>query len=184
MGCATQYRHIEPHYMQYYIAPDTLHDGNVEITYRYNVLESASNKKYARMEIREGVSLLAVRIANYGNDTLFFPDDILIESRENCVFPLEMDEAIDVFIQNHSPILDEVGYVDVQINAGWGWIVPIAISIPGLVNASIETKANDRFIKEMLDYYLVYSNVPPGSTVSGLLALPIEPNTPLTFTKK
>ncbi len=72
--------------MEYYARPETLYEGNIEITYRYNVLENASNKKYARMERREGVSLLAVRIANYGNDTLFFPDDILIECQKALYF--------------------------------------------------------------------------------------------------
>jgi len=173
--------------MKYYTMPDTLHSCKVEITYRYNILANASNKKYARMEKREGVSLLAVRIANYGNDTLFIPDDILIESRNNSVFPLDMDEAIDVFIQDHPAVLDELGGVAIEAGGAlipsWGFLLPLATSIPSIINSSVEARANDRFIKEMLDYYLVYSNVPPGSTVSGLLALPVEPNTPLNFTR-
>jgi hypothetical protein len=186
MGCATQYRHIQPNFMEYSAIPDLLDSGNIEITYRYNVLRGASNEKYARMEEREGICLLAVRITNNGNDTLFFPDDILIECRNSCVFPLEMDEAIDVFIQDHPAVLDELGGATadvVTINTSWGFIIPLAASIPSLINSSVEAKANDHFINEMLDYYLVYSNVPPGETVSGLLALPVEPNTPLTFMK-
>lgn len=184
-GCATSYRHIEPQQMVYQVAPDTLHECNVEITYRYNILENASNRKYVRMEKRSGISLLAVRIANYGHDTLFIPDDILIEARQSCVFPLDMDEAIDVFIQDESAFVNEVsGAANIQVNAGWGWVIPIAVSIPSMINASIETKANNRFINEMLDYYLVESSIPPGSTVSGLIALPVVPNTPLTFKKK
>jgi hypothetical protein len=186
MGCATQYRHIQPNYMEYSAVPDILDNGNIEITYRYNVLRGANNEKYARMGKKEGICLLAVRITNNGNDTLYFPNDILIESRDGYVFPLEMEDAIDVFIQDHSPVLDELGgataYV-VTINTGWGFIVPLAASIPSLINSSVEAKANDHFVNEMLDYYLVYSNVPPGETVSGLLALPVEPNTPLTFKK-
>ena len=183
-GCATKYRHVEPHTMKYYAEPDVLHSCNVEVTYRYNILENAKNKKYTRMEKRSGISLLAVRIANHGNDTLFIPDDLLIESRNLYVFPLEMNDAIDVFIQD-SQIMDDVGgFANVQINTGWGWVVPIAASIPSLINNSVEEKANDRFVREMLDYYLVDSNVPPGSTVSGLLALPVEPNTPLDFSKR
>lgn len=184
-GCASPYRQIEPQQMVYHATPDTLRDCNVEITYRYNILENASNRKYVRMEKRSGISLLAVRIANYGHDTLYIPDDILIEARQSRVFPLEMDEAIDVFIQNESAIVNEVsGAANIQVNAGWGWVIPIAVSIPSMINASVETKANNRFINEMLDYYLVESNIPPGSTVSGLIALPVVSNTPLTFKKK
>ena len=183
-GCASQYRHVEPHSMKYHNKPYYLYNGEVEVTYRYNILEKAKNKKYARMEKRSGISLLAVRIANFGNDTLFIPDDLLIEGRDNCVFPLEMNEAIEVFIQDN-PVMDEVGSLaNVQVNTGWGWVVPIAVSIPGLINNSIEEKANERFIKEMEDYYLIYSNVPPGETVSGLIALPVAPNTPLDFSKR
>ena len=184
-SCASHYRHVEPQTMKYHSEPITLHDCNVEITYRYNILENAKNKKYSRMEKRSGISLLAIRIANHGTDTLYIPEDLLIESKNNCVFPLEMDEAIETFIQDN-PILDEVGsgMASVQINANWGWVVPLAATIPSLVNNSIEERANDRFIKEMLDYYLVYSNIPPGATVSGLLALPVQPNTPLSFYKR
>jgi len=188
IGCATQYRHVEPHTMEYSAMPDTLHSCNVEITYRYDILANASNKKYARKEKKEGISLIAVRIANNGNDTLFIPDDILIEARDNWVFPLDMNEAIDVFIQDHPAALDELmgGAVEVGgvfVPGGWGFLVPLATSIPSTINSSIEAKANDRFIKEMQDYYLVFSNVPPGATVSGLLALPVELFTPLTFSK-
>ena len=183
-GCATQYRHVEPQSIKYYNEPDYTHNGEVEVTYRYNILENARNKKYARMEQRSGVCLLAVRIANFGNDTLFIPDDLIIESRNYNVFPLDMDEAINVFIQD-SPVLDGVSSAgNIQIDAGWGWVVPLAASIPGAINNAVEQRANDRFIKEMLDYYLVYSNVPPGETVSGLLALPVKSNTPLKFEKR
>ncbi len=98
-----------------------------------------------------------------------------------------MEDAIDVFIQDHPDVLDELGGVAGEvgaINASWGWALPIAASIPSIINSTVEAKANDRFINEMLEYYLVYSNIPPGSTVSGLLALPVAPNTPLFFVKR
>ena len=185
-GCASQYRHVQPQSLEYHATPQVLHEGDIEITYRYNVLAYANNKKYAKMERKEGVSLLALRIANNSNDTLFFPQDILIEGRKEYVFPLDMDEAIDIFIQDQSPIVSEISNSAagaVTFNTSWGWVVPLAASIPGIVNSSVESRANDRFINEMLDYYLVYSNIPPGSTVSGLLALPVRPLTPLTFSK-
>ena len=109
-GCASQYRHVEPHSIKYYNEPDYTHNGEVEVTYRYNILENANNKKYARMEQRSGICLLAVRIANFGDDTLHIPDDLIIESRNSNVFPLGMDEAIGVFIQDN-PVLDEVSSV-------------------------------------------------------------------------
>ena len=98
-----------------------------------------------------------------------------------------MDEAFDIFIQDNAEVVNELSGAlgdGVSINANWGFVLPLAASIPSLINSSVEAKANERFINEMLDYYLVYSKVPPGSTVSGLLALPVETNTPLTFKKR
>ncbi len=176
LGCAAPYRLIEPQTLVYPETMGTTINQEIEITYRYKVLEAKDNKRYERIAKRNGISLLAMRIANYSQDTIYFPEDILIKTESANFHPLEMDEAIDRMLQ-----FNELPSYYIESDDPWLFLGVVSTDV---IIMSVQNKANKRFIKEMEEYYLVYSSIPPGEVVSGLIALPVRQNTRLFFEKR
>ena len=171
-GCASGYRLIEPARMDFNHATDTLNlsEGQMLVGWKYNVLKEAGNKKYARNEKHFEVSLLAMSITNWSPDTLFFPGNFTIWTGDDLVIPLYVDEAQDALRQTFVEENAEIGSGDFFADLTYF-----------LFNASIQGKANKRFQKELSEYYLLDSYVPPGGAVAGLIALPVLKGTPLRF---
>jgi hypothetical protein len=170
-GCASNYHFIEPLKLDFQQPTDTLTGGLVQITWRYNVLKDAGNRRYARKEKRNRVSLLALRIDNRSADTLRFPEDFLVSTDSVLLEPLLLEEAGEALSQT---FVEDNPAADVDAGTTLDFIT-------GLFNTGIQLKANLRFAKEMMEYYLVYSDIMPGSVVVGLVALPVKSGAPLKF---
>ena len=171
-NCASNYRLIQPETLSFDSAQDTLVGQKLAINWRYDVLKEAGNRSYARMERKQEVSLLALRLFNSGEDTLAFPESVVITDGSGLLWPLPMEEAAEVFIQRTR----EPGEGAVEVEGGHGIILAA-----GLVNLAKGLNANIRFVKELDAHYLVGRDIPPGSTVTGLLALPVRPGAKLSF---
>jgi hypothetical protein len=173
-SCAYKYKSIDTLNLEYSNAPKKLDSSNVEITYQYNILKKSKNRKYAKMEKLEGVSLIAILIDNPGVDTLYFSEDILIYSENELLNPLDLRDANMLLAQPHpreGETLDDQSFLgEFVFNF-----------IPNIVNTIKLKKANLRFWNEMDENYLVDSIILPGATVSGVVALPVLLNEPLTF---
>lgn len=170
-ACVAPYRPIDPLTLEYEASPDTLANSPVKVTYQYHVLQEAGNKKYARNERESRVSLLGVLIDNQSADTLLFPENFLIMAGADTLYPLYLDEADEALSRYHQYDPGTAGF--------WEWL--FIYLIPEISLSAGEAKANKAFRKELDQYYLVFSTIAPGTTVSGLLALPVEKNTLLNF---
>ncbi len=173
-SCASKYRFIKPLSVQFDTAPDTLASEQVKIAARYHVLKKAHNRKYARKEKRNKLSLLAIRIENDGQDTLYFPEDFYVMAEKDTLYMLNKVEAYDALHQTRSEENSEL-----LVDEGWGtffvdlvWVVAIG---------SKEFKANEHFADELDEFYLLPCFVAPGVSTVGLLALEVKKGTPLRF---
>lgn len=173
LSCASEYNLIEPTKIEYHHEFQQVDCTAIQITYRYNILRDCGNFKLADNEKMKRISLLAVLIDNSSADTLNFPDDIIIYSGDNELIPLEFGEAVRALTANYSSHEE----VDFEVESKTGtWNLGT-----GLFNGIKTINSNKSFRDEMKEYYLVNSMIIPGTKVSGLLALPIQRNKPLTF---
>lgn len=65
-SCAAFYRNVSPEKINY---PPSLSKEKVEISYRYDVLRDAGNKKYPKKEVKKNIRVVAIKITN-NSDTL------------------------------------------------------------------------------------------------------------------
>ena len=66
MSCASSYKSISPETLEYH---NHSTNDKIEFSYHYDVLTESRNKKYAKHELKNRLSLVAVKITNYtGHD--------------------------------------------------------------------------------------------------------------------
>ncbi len=173
LGCASNYRLIEPLKIDYQtVLPKKVDGTDIKIYYRYNILKDKGNSEYSKRERLYGISLLAVLIDNPGQDTLTFPDDLIIIAKNIVRSPLELNETFSIFLQEPIPSVP----IEIETKKSGTFYLDFE-----LLDALIAAKANKRFVEEMREYYLVNSIILPGSQVAGILVLPVKRYTPLTF---
>lgn len=174
-SCASNYYPIQPEALRFGASRDTLVGDELAIAWQYNVLEATGNRRYARKERQQGVSLLALRLANQGPDTLAFPDAVEIFAGAAQLWPLSVEEAAEAFMQRTR----EQGEGAVEVEGAEGIIMAA-----GLFNMAKGLNANIRLVKELDACNLAGQDIPPGSTLTGLLALSVQPGTNLSFSLK
>lgn len=173
LSCASGYRAINPTTIDY--SGVIIPVGNdIEIKYHYNVLRESRNNKYAKYEERSNYKLIGMLISNQGYDTLFFSEDLVITDGINELQPLRLDD-FDRFTQSaNKTYLNDDDFEE-------GWLITV---IHGIFNDAVSFTADRKFRDEMELYYLVDSAIPPGTTVSGLVALPVRLNVRLKIWKR
>ena|SRR5258705_9115779 len=66
MSCASSYKSISPETLEYH---NHSTNDKIEFSYHYDVLTESKNKKYAKHELKNNLSLVAVKITNHtGHD--------------------------------------------------------------------------------------------------------------------
>ena len=173
ISCAPAYYPIEPLSINFEEGRKVEVDSNLTIIYKYDIQKESGNNKYARIEKRNGLSLLALLIINESPDTLFVPQDIIFLDQEYPIEALELEE-LEILTQLYEKGSEKESAVDFE----WPWWVTLTNGAGFLLSG---IPADTKFMHEMEEYYLVYSYVEPGAQVSGLIALPIERNTPLAI---
>jgi hypothetical protein len=176
-GCASAYYRIQPLNIKYYYEEPVEGDTAVTIAYQYDVLRYAGNNKYARLEYRAGISLLGIRVNNYGNDTLSFPENFAFYADTIQMEPLMIGEFFHYITQTNNTVnhLNNDNFIVID-----HWVA----DVPGLTYDLMAGTADVVLYKELEKYYLVNSIIPPHSVVQGLVALPIEKETPIRVAKR
>lgn len=173
LGCAPMYHPIQPLGLRFDTTPAELANGQVSISYRYNVLKESRNRRYAKEERFNGVSLIGIRIDNNSNDTLYFPDDITVFAGRDTLYLLTEWETREIIRQRKHT--DRDLYLE-------GDMSDILFSIgENVINSGIEMKANEHFADELATFYLMPSYIAPGTSTIGLLTVDVKSGTPLVF---
>jgi hypothetical protein len=171
-SCASIYKPIDPDSLimtdHRWIGTDSC----VEIKLVPHVLEGSGSGRYARMEKRKGVVLIALRIRNHGNDEMYLPEDLKFYTLPgDTILPLTLEESLPVLVKE----------LDLEHSDDWismetdpGWISDSFI----FFNDIRKVQSHIRFIKNMQAAYLAASMLQPGEEVSGFLVLPVEKGIP------
>ncbi len=174
-GCAAVYRPVHPEMLSMDDDRWTGPDDCVEIQLMDHVLDGAPAKRYAKMEKRNEVNLIALKVRNEGSADLHLPDDLnLFAMNGDTISFLAVEEAltalVDVLDFDHSNSV-----VEVETEPGWilnSWIV---------TNDVRKLQSHIRFVKNISDEYLKECVVHPGQEVIGFVVLPIGKGTPFQF---
>ncbi len=176
-SCVSTYQSIQPAALTIddyrFISPDS----TVEIGMDYNVLTGPRNKIYAKMEKKNQVSLMAVKIQNFGQSELYVPGDLVILSNSgDTIQPLPFETGMEFLVD---PMIDEESSGPVDVDLG-GFLRTI-FDTGELVNDAKKIQSLIRFMKDMQKHYLDDRPVDSGTIVTGFLLLPVQKGTPLTI---
>ncbi len=174
-SCIATYRSIQPESMTIDDFRFTSPDSTIEMNMDYNVLTGPHNKIYAKMEKKNQVSLMAVKIQNSGNSELCMPQDLVILAQNgDTIRPLPIETGMGLLVD---PIIDEESSGPVDVDPG-GFLRTI-FDTGELVNDVKKIQSHIRFMKDMQKHYLDDRQVDSGTIVTGFLVLPVQKGTPL-----
>jgi hypothetical protein len=151
---------------------DTLWDGKVKISARYDILTETNNKKYARNERQGRITFAAIEIRNNSKDTLYLPEDLCVFGPDGFYYILTKNEAFNAICQSDWD--EDPDFQDDLIE-------DVLIFTIAAANFSKEVKANKLFMDELDKYYLTPCLVAPKTVTIGLLAMDVDKGTPIEF---
>ncbi|MFA6581459.1 MAG: hypothetical protein WCS79_06620, partial [Paludibacter sp.] len=95
-SCATIYHSINPDKINYPAAVKTTE--KLDLSYRYDVLRDAGgNKKYMNKEIKNDIRIVAVKLTNNSDSTIFIAKDVLFycgDAKIRLMSPMEIKSKI------------------------------------------------------------------------------------------
>ncbi len=189
-GCASVYKPIEPQY-QNYMAHE-LTDG-ISLSYKYDVLQEAGNKKNAKKEDKNEVRVIAVKITNNTDSTICIGKNAAFYSGYNQLAPLSpkaIKEQIGQSPASHLLYLLLMPmnlYTTKQSDTGTetksypiGLIVGPGIAIGNMVVAS---NSNSNMEIELIKNDVIGRDIQKGETIYGIVAFKGVGYLPLSIKK-
>ena len=173
-GCAASYRQINPPALVY--NSHDLQDG-ISVSYKYDVLQEAGNKKYARKEALKNVKLVAVKITNNTEEVININKNVAFYSGMNQIMPMEpyvVKESIKQIVPAYLPyalltFLTLNVTQDNQVDSyPIGLVVGPAVTIG---NMAVAGTANTKMLEELNQYNLINLDIQPGETVFGIIGV-------------
>jgi hypothetical protein len=174
-SCASSYHAINPQNLHYVANEET---SELSFSYRYNIMQEAGNKKYAKKADKRGIELVAVKITNHTKQSLSFRDDIELYAGSQSVYPMQPHLAHQQIKQN-TPIyllyglLSFIRFYSVDASGNVSTF-PIGLLLgPGITGLNMATaaSANKALKSELEKSDLLDRTIGPGETVHGIIAL-------------
>jgi len=183
-SCASTYKPINPP-LNYYSTKE-LQDG-ISLSYKYEVLREYGNKKYAKKEFKKGLKVVAVKITNNTDTTIFIGQDVGIYSGENqlrLIDPMAIKNTIKQSVVAYLPYL-LLSFLTLNVTTETSSdTYPIGLAIgPGITigNMAVSSSANNRLFDELVKYNLINKAVASGETVYGIIGIQTNQFLPLTM---
>lgn len=175
-GCAGIYKEIKPSAVNY--NNNSLTDG-IGFSYKYDVLNERGNIKYAKIERKKGVKLIAVKITNNYDTTLNIGRDIVFYSgidQLTLLNPyilkqlLKQQSAGYLFYLLLTPLT--VNSLDYRGNVMQTYPVGLVVG-PGLtaVNIFSAVNANRMMTRELWENNVINRDIKSGETIYGIIGI-------------
>ena len=177
-SCAASYKPIMPSKVIY---PSVENGG--PLSYRYNVLRLAGNKKLAKKEDKFNVRIVAIRIVNNSNRVLRHGYNFDLYSGDQRARLLE-PEVVSATVKQSVPIYLLYLLLTPMRFETTSSSIPIGLVIgPGITagNMIVAGSANKRFREELVEYSIVEREIKPGETFYGLIGISDNSYMPLTL---
>lgn len=181
-SCASSYKAINPGGQSY---PESSPDES--LTYKYNVLRQANNKKLAKKEDKNQINIVAIRIINNTGQTLKYGQNFKIYSNNQEIDILPIPEVTQHIRQTVPTYLLYLLLTPMRFNVATETkqsSTPIGLVIgPGLaaLNIGIAAGANKKFKKEMEEYNIIDREIQNGEAAYGLIGIRNTDYAPLTL---
>lgn len=166
-GCASVYRPIKPGTLDY---SNPVVGEKITYACRYNVLKETGNVKYAKMEYKHKVNLLAVKIINNTDSAINISKNVKFYIGNKEHIPLEPYTVASVVSQKVVPYITYCFLFFSVMNSESGLFIPIPIGLPiGIGNMRYASSNNKKLANEINQCYLTKKIIQPRETVYGLI---------------
>jgi hypothetical protein len=178
-GCAASYKSIFPSDLDYTF--HELEDG-IGLSYKYNVLSTAGNSRYAGKESKKNIFLVAVKITNNTDSTIVVGQDALFYSGENQIFPLDpvvVKQSLKQYLSPYIPYL-LLSLVTVTVSSrkgdfsGTNFTYPIGLFLgpaTAFGNMAVANGANNDLLRELNEYNISNREIKKDETVYGIIGV-------------
>ncbi len=166
-GCASVYRPIKPGTLDY---SNPVVGEKITYACRYNVLKDAGNVKYAKIEYKHRINLLAVKIINNTDSAINISKNVKFYIGNTEYIPLEPYKVAFMLSQKVMPYINYCFLFFSVMNNKSGLFIPIPIGLPiGIGNMMYASSNNKKLANEINQCYLTKKIIQPRETVYGLI---------------
>jgi len=171
-GCASTYKPINPTSVNY--SSYDIIDG-IGCSYKYDVLRSNGNKKYAKKANKKGVKLVAIKLTNYTDSTIHIGRDLNFYSGQQKISlldPLMIKYEIKQNVPSYIPYLLLTPASIYTSNGHTEKTYPVGLVLgPGLAlgNMGVAALSNQKMLKELIEYNILYKEIKKEETVYGII---------------
>ena len=178
MSCASSYKSISPETLEYH---NHSTNDKIDFAYHYDVLTESRNKKYAKHELKNALSLVAVKITNHTGhdinpmtDAVFYIDNnpAYFVDQRTTVKKIKQGVPIYLLYLLFSPATittsSSNSYDGTQNSNSFpvGLIIGPALTATNMIVAGTANKS----FKEEIELYTPYRQVHDGETIYALVA--------------
>lgn len=175
-GCAGIYKEVKPSAVNF--NNNSVTDG-IGFSYKYDVLAERGNVKYAKIERKKGVKLIAVKITNNYDTTLNIGRDIVFYSGNDQLTLLNPYILKQLLKQQSAGYLFYLLLTPFTVNAldYNGRVIqtyPVGLVVgPGLAAANIfsAANANRRMTRELWENNIINRDIKSGETIYGIMGI-------------
>ena len=171
-SCASYYRAIGPERINY---PPTINVEKVALSYRYDVLRDAGNKKFVNNEFKRNMKVVAIKLTNNTEATINISKDLSFYSGSSKVLLLN---PFDIQVQIKQSAPSYAWYF-----LGCTSLDPIDIAVFGGIgvgNIIVASTANKNLLRELERYDLTNKELKKGETIVGIIGFEALHSDPLT----
>ncbi len=184
-SCAASYKPIGPSTLNY-----TQYSDTSNFSYKYDVLISSRNRKFAKKEFKTQIRIVAVKITNNTGQTLKYGVNYSIYSGNKTadILPIpeitrNIRETVPTYLLYllFTPTTLTVSSQNSQNSFPVGLILGPAIAA---INVGVAASANKHFRMELEEYDISDKEIRDGETVYGLIGVQSEGIDPLYLKMK
>lgn len=173
-NCASYYRVVNPDKINFPPASNTVE--RIDLTYRYDVLKDAGNKKYVNSEHNKNVRIIAVKLTNNTDTTINISNDITFfcgSTKVRLLSPLETKTKIQQSWYAYGlyvvPCLITLAPLDIIVFGGIG-----------VGNMIVAGNANKKLLSELIMYDITNKELKKGESTVGLIGIETTYSDPIT----
>ena len=90
-SCSASYHQINPHYSSY----ESAISNNVELKYKYDILELSDNKRYYKKSQYKELEIIGIEVVNNSNETVYLDKNFGVFSEETRYKLIPPDETMN-----------------------------------------------------------------------------------------
>ena len=188
VGCASSYKPINPSNAD---LQTNIEGEDLNFSYEYDLLAKIGNKKYSKMEKRDNLKLIAVKIENKTKQEVLVSQDIGFYVNNKEVTLLQPYHYTHNMKQNTISYLFYLLLTPlkliIQDENGSSGEIPVGYVLgPGitLINMIKSNSANSAFEKELTDNNIIGKSIAAGETLTGIISIEHMGYSPLTIKLK